>query len=105
MLPRLSRICGTGVWGVRDNVPPLHGVVECCHACMGYPMSDFFSQFNLKGMRAWTCGAKTRSGASCRNYPMVNGRCRMHGGLSLKGEASPRYIHGKYAKKEGQTDE
>lgn len=29
-----------------------------------------------------TCGAKTRRGASCRNLPMRNGRCRMHGGTS-----------------------
>ena len=29
-----------------------------------------------------TCGAKTRAGAPCRNIPMKNGRCRMHGGGS-----------------------
>ena len=29
-----------------------------------------------------TCGAKTRGGAACRNMPMRNGRCRMHGGGS-----------------------
>lgn len=29
-----------------------------------------------------TCGAKTRSGEACRNAPMGNGRCRMHGGKS-----------------------
>jgi len=28
------------------------------------------------------CGAKTRSGLPCRNRPMANGRCRMHGGKS-----------------------
>lgn len=28
------------------------------------------------------CGAKTRSGAPCKGYPMANGRCRMHGGKS-----------------------
>ena len=28
------------------------------------------------------CGAKTRAGVPCRNLPMKNGRCRMHGGLS-----------------------
>jgi len=26
------------------------------------------------------CGAKTRSGEPCKNAPMPNGRCRMHGG-------------------------
>lgn len=31
--------------------------------------------------REW-CGAKTRSGEPCRNRPMPNGRCRMHGGKS-----------------------
>ncbi len=29
-----------------------------------------------------TCGARTRSGAPCRNLSMKNGRCRMHGGAS-----------------------
>jgi len=28
------------------------------------------------------CGAKTRSGKSCKNGAMDNGRCRMHGGKS-----------------------
>jgi hypothetical protein len=28
------------------------------------------------------CGARTRSGASCRGAAMANGRCRMHGGPS-----------------------
>lgn len=28
------------------------------------------------------CGAKTRSGKTCRNWAMPNGRCRMHGGKS-----------------------
>lgn len=28
------------------------------------------------------CGAKTRFASLCRNRPMANGRCRMHGGLS-----------------------
>ena len=31
---------------------------------------------------ARVCGARTRSGAPCRNMPMRNGRCRMHGGAS-----------------------
>lgn len=29
-----------------------------------------------------TCGAKTRAGTPCKNLPMKNGRCRMHGGAS-----------------------
>lgn len=28
------------------------------------------------------CGAKTRSGHTCKNSAMANGRCRMHGGKS-----------------------
>jgi hypothetical protein len=27
---------------------------------------------------------------------MKNGRCRMHGGKSLRGKANPRYRHGYY---------
>ena len=46
---------------------------------------------------SYTCGARTRSGAPCKNVPMANGRCRMHGGSSLSGEAHPNYKHGKYA--------
>lgn len=40
---------------------------------------------------AITCGAKTRSGAPCRNLPMKNGRCRMHGGAST-GRKTPEGI-------------
>ena len=28
------------------------------------------------------CGARTRHGGQCKNLPMRNGRCRMHGGGS-----------------------
>lgn len=28
------------------------------------------------------CGAKTRSGGTCQNSAMQNGRCRMHGGTN-----------------------
>lgn len=31
------------------------------------------------------CGAKTRSGSPCQKHGMLNGRCRLHGGLSPKG--------------------
>ena len=51
-----------------------------------------------RGLRAWTCDAKTRSGERCQNYPMANGRCRMHGGSSLSGEQHPNYKHGEYCK-------
>ena len=32
------------------------------------------------------CGAKTRSGGTCKNGAMSNGRCRMHGGKLPGGE-------------------
>ena len=37
------------------------------------------------------CGAKTRSGQACKTAAMANGRCRMHGGTSLRGIAHPNY--------------
>src|SRR3954452_17185048 len=43
------------------------------------------------------CGAKTRSGAPCRTRPMPNGRCRMHGGKSLAGAASPAFKTGRHS--------
>jgi hypothetical protein len=45
------------------------------------------------------CGAKTRAGTPCQQTIICqNGRCRMHGGTSLRGLASPRYKHGRYSK-------
>jgi hypothetical protein len=45
------------------------------------------------------CGAKTRGGRPCKNAGMYpSGRCRMHGGKSYRGIASPRYKHGRYSK-------
>lgn len=49
-------------------------------------------------MQVKKCGAKTRNGTPCQNAPMKNGRCRMHGGKSLRGIESPTYSHGGYAK-------
>ncbi len=37
------------------------------------------------------CGAKTRAGGKCKKAPMENGRCRLHGGMSLRGMAHPNY--------------
>src|SRR5690625_5197339 len=37
---------------------------------------------NVKKNKGERCGAKTRSGTSCKNYAMPNGRCRLHGGKS-----------------------
>lgn len=75
---------------------------------MGYPMTDdFLKTWNPKGLRSWTCGARTRSGGLCQNYAMANGRCRLHGGMSLKADKSPRFKHGQYSKyhKEGDPHE
>lgn len=44
------------------------------------------------------CGAKTRNGTPCKGKPMANGRCRMHGGTSLGGLASPVFKTGRYSK-------
>jgi hypothetical protein len=49
------------------------------------------------------CGAKTRAGHPCGRYAMVNGRCRMHGGLStgprtpegLERSRKARWKHGR----------
>lgn len=49
-----------------------------------------------------TCGAKTRSGQTCRNRAMQNGRCRMHGGKSTgapagnRNAATPGTIYSRY---------
>jgi hypothetical protein len=46
------------------------------------------------------CGAKTRSGGTCKKFTMSNGtgRCRLHGGLSPAGVASPHFKHGRRSK-------
>lgn len=44
------------------------------------------------------CYAQTRKGQACKSPAMPNGRCRMHGGMSLAGRNSPRYKHGRYTK-------
>ncbi len=44
------------------------------------------------------CGAKTRAGSPCRNWGIrPSGRCRMHGGKSYGGYASPALKHGWYS--------
>lgn len=45
-----------------------------------------------------TCGAKTRIGGRCKKPPMENGRCRLHGGATPSGLASPQYKHGRWSK-------
>jgi hypothetical protein len=44
------------------------------------------------------CNAKTRAGTPCKNWGIhPSGRCRMHGGKSHGGHASPRLVHGWYS--------
>lgn len=44
------------------------------------------------------CGAKTRDGDPCKNWAMrPSARCRMHGGKTPVGIASPSYKHGLYS--------
>jgi len=45
-----------------------------------------------------SCGAKTRAGGLCKKPGMLNGRCRLHGGLSPKGQDHWNYRHGKDTK-------
>jgi hypothetical protein len=44
------------------------------------------------------CGAKKRNGEPCKGAAMANGRCRLHGGLTPSGLASPHYKHGRRSK-------
>jgi hypothetical protein len=45
------------------------------------------------------CGAKLRGrDAHCQKHGMLNGRCRLHGGLSLKGADHWNHQHGKATK-------
>ncbi|MFH5884085.1 HGGxSTG domain-containing protein [Halalkalibaculum sp. DA3122] len=44
------------------------------------------------------CGAKCRDGSSCNNWAMPNGKCRLHGGKSLKGKDSKTWKSGIYSR-------
>jgi hypothetical protein len=44
------------------------------------------------------CGAKKRDGTPCQARPYPNGRCRVHGGCTPGGIASPHYKTGKYSR-------
>lgn len=45
------------------------------------------------------CGAKTRAGTPCKRLARTStGRCKLHGGASLKGTDHPGYKHGRYSK-------
>jgi hypothetical protein len=58
----------------------------------------FQDQPNCETPPVSQCGAKARSGLPCTDVSMPNGRCRVHGGLSLgapKGNKNA-YKHGRY---------
>lgn len=44
------------------------------------------------------CGARNRHGGICHAKAMANGRCRNHGGKSLKGIKAPNFRTGRYSK-------
>lgn len=44
------------------------------------------------------CGAKTRGGGTCKNWAMPNGRCRLHGGMTPGGIASPHFRNGRHSR-------
>lgn len=51
-----------------------------------------------------TCGATAkRTGEPCKAPAMSNGRCRVHGGTSLKGVESPTWVTGRWSKYLGTT--
>lgn len=59
---------------------------------------DFWFVVTEKGERK-ICGAKRqRKESRCHAPPMENGRCRVHGGMSPKGVASPHFKTGRYSK-------
>jgi hypothetical protein len=78
------------------EVPKLHATAgqRRGHLKNGNPAGDYLA--------APRCGAHTRSGTSCRQPAMPNGRCRFHGGLStgprtaegLARSRTARFVHG-----------
>lgn len=45
------------------------------------------------------CGARLRGkDRTCKGQPMENGRCRLHGGTSLRGVAHGSFVDGRYSK-------
>lgn len=56
------------------------------------------SIYPVQGRKRAFCGARTRRGTLCKNRPMVNGRCRLHGGMSLSGKHHGRYKHGRFTR-------
>lgn len=44
------------------------------------------------------CGAKKKNGTPCQMSAMPNGRCRLHGGKTPQGIASPHFKDGRYSR-------
>lgn len=62
-------------------------------------MDDGTENGRQNGHETPRCGALTRDGDECSNPPMVDRtRCRMHGGATPRGMASPHYRHGRRAR-------
>jgi hypothetical protein len=50
-------------------------------------------------MKGKLCGAKTRAGTPCKRLArQPQGRCRLHGGCSLRGMAHPNFKDGHRSK-------
>ncbi len=44
------------------------------------------------------CGARTKSGGTCKGLARANGRCRVHGGNQTSGVGHHLFKHGRYSK-------
>jgi hypothetical protein len=83
------------VHGVSKTSPKGHQNIADLSGAWGIGMKLLFGTLQF----AKRCEARTRQGGRCQNPPMqLGGRCRMHGGASLRGEQHPRYKHGRYSK-------
>ncbi len=59
------------------TIHPMHPKADLDHVAQNYSCLEVSAD-----SAAAPCGARTRGGPPCRNLPMRNGRCRMHGGAS-----------------------
>ncbi len=83
---------------------------ECATARAGSPRQIPAYAVDYQGVTDMAklppCGAKTRAGTPCRRPAgwgtdhVGEGRCKLHGGRSLRGFLHPRYKHGRYAQYE-----
>lgn len=52
----------------------------------------------VRPMKPWMCGARRRNGLPCRKAGIApSGRCRLHGGKTPGGIASPHFKTGRYS--------